>query len=224
MISFKDRVSAYPNRYLLTAEDGSTSYVVLERADEPIVAGTPLSAATFDQLLAEVAPSGYGYGDQLTQINVSSDESYGEYCAKINEVLATMESRTTKQLNIAPPPSEDSTFGACAVTLYKGSDAYASLTALGHSNKYAYGWRMQKRGGTWEPFEWINPPMSAGVVYRTTKRYKGNAVYEKMESSGVLYWSTDQTTWRTYAGMLGITYGDSEPSGGASGDIYFQII
>lgn len=224
MISFKDRVSAYPNRYTMVAENGTTSYVVLERADEPIVVGTPLNAATFNQLLEDLSLSGFGYGEPLTQIGVSSGETYADYCAKIDAVLATMENNTTKQVSVAPPPSEDSSFGACAVTLYKGSNAYASLTTLGHSNRYAYGWRMQKRSGAWEPFEWIDPPLTAGVVYRTTKRHKGNAIYEKLESSGVLYWSTDQTTWRTYSNMLGITYGDSEPSGGASGDIYFQII
>lgn len=50
-MEFKDRVSAYPNRYLLTDENGNTSYVHLERADEPTVPGTPLDAETLNNLL-----------------------------------------------------------------------------------------------------------------------------------------------------------------------------
>ena len=49
-MEFQDRVSAYPNRYLLTDENGNTSYVYLERADEPTVPGTPLNADTFNSL------------------------------------------------------------------------------------------------------------------------------------------------------------------------------
>lgn len=53
-MAFEDRVSAYPNRYVLTTEDGSVSYVILERADEPIVPGTPLNAETLNGLVADI--------------------------------------------------------------------------------------------------------------------------------------------------------------------------
>ena len=42
-MEFVDRVSAYPNRYLVTDENGNAYYAVLERADEPITPGTPLN-------------------------------------------------------------------------------------------------------------------------------------------------------------------------------------
>jgi hypothetical protein len=45
---FVDRQSAYPNRYKITRADGSTEYITLERADEPVVVGTPLNAETFN--------------------------------------------------------------------------------------------------------------------------------------------------------------------------------
>ena len=47
---FVDRESSYPNRYLVTPDSGNPYYVVLTRADEPIVAGTPLNAETFNAL------------------------------------------------------------------------------------------------------------------------------------------------------------------------------
>lgn len=53
-IKFVDRESAYPNRYLVTPDNGSSYYVLLERADEPVTAGTPLNAETFNRLIAEL--------------------------------------------------------------------------------------------------------------------------------------------------------------------------
>lgn len=51
-IKFVDRVSSYPNRYLMTAEDGTQSYITLERADEPTTVGTALNAAILNQFVA----------------------------------------------------------------------------------------------------------------------------------------------------------------------------
>lgn len=44
--------------------------------------------------------------------------------------------------------------------------------------------------------EWSNPPMIKDVEYRTTKRYKGLAVYEKVDTSGNILWRAEnETTW-----------------------------
>lgn len=51
---FVDRQSTYPNRYKITTEAGVSSYVVLERADEPTVPGTPLNAATLNELESKI--------------------------------------------------------------------------------------------------------------------------------------------------------------------------
>lgn len=48
---FVDRKAAKPNRYKVTLENGETFYAVLERADEPIVEGTPLNAEALNDLL-----------------------------------------------------------------------------------------------------------------------------------------------------------------------------
>ena len=52
-MEFIDRVSAYPGRYMLTDENGNTSYVILERADEPVTTGTPLNAETFSKIVSK---------------------------------------------------------------------------------------------------------------------------------------------------------------------------
>lgn len=56
-MEFTDRVSAYPNRYMLTDESGNSYYVILERADDPVVIGTPLNAETFNAMLAGLSPA-----------------------------------------------------------------------------------------------------------------------------------------------------------------------
>lgn len=51
MSAFVDRVSAKPNRFKVIPENGEPYYVVLERADEPIVEGTVLNAETLNNIL-----------------------------------------------------------------------------------------------------------------------------------------------------------------------------
>ena len=53
-LTFVDRESTYPNRYLVTPDSGSAYYALLERADEPVTAGTPLNAETFNAMMAEL--------------------------------------------------------------------------------------------------------------------------------------------------------------------------
>ena len=41
-------------------------------------------------------------------------------------------------------------------------------------------------GATWEPWEWVNPPMELGVEYRTTERHLGKPVYCKLVDCGAI--------------------------------------
>lgn len=67
-IFFEDRVSSYPNRYKMTPESGASSYVILERADEPVNPGTPLNAETFRALAKDIAEQASGVsGEQIAQ-------------------------------------------------------------------------------------------------------------------------------------------------------------
>ena len=48
-------------------------------------------------------------------------------------------------------------------------------------------------GSNWRDWEWVNPPMNPGVAYKTTERWRGNAVYTKMVDLGALPNSTTKT-------------------------------
>lgn len=43
----QDRVATHPNRWKLTSVEGETDVYDFERADDPLIAGTPLDKATF---------------------------------------------------------------------------------------------------------------------------------------------------------------------------------
>ena len=47
--------------------------------------------------------------------------------------------------------------------------------------------------GSWQPWEWVNPPMLYGVEYRTTERHNGKAVYVKAVNFGNLPNSTSKS-------------------------------
>lgn len=44
--------------------------------------------------------------------------------------------------------------------------------------------KREKFESTWGPWEYVNPPMSIGVEYRTTERYMGKPVYTKVMDFG----------------------------------------
>ena len=47
---FEDRISKYPGRWTMTKSDGTSEIVTLVRNDEPIKEGTPINAATLNEL------------------------------------------------------------------------------------------------------------------------------------------------------------------------------
>ena len=58
--------------------------------------------------------------------------------------------------------------------------------------------------GEWE---YINPPMEAGVVYRTTRRYMGKPVYTKLIDCGTL----------PHNSRKNVSYGNTDPGGVGTG-------
>jgi hypothetical protein len=57
-----------------------------------------------------------------------------------------------------------------------GVDVYQTIkSGVTVSQRYYSSW-----AGTWQPWEYVNPPMQVGVEYRTTERHNGKAVYTKL--------------------------------------------
>lgn len=124
------------------------------------------------------APYGYGYGGQSVALKnnslIADEDDLDNELAKIYDAMNAGE---TKMITFFGYPSNSDWrfFGI----LSKSSASNGSLIA--HS-AYGAGSKIikQKYGGTWQPCEWENPPMVAGVEYRTTERCDGKPVYRKL--------------------------------------------
>lgn len=132
------------------------------------------------------APSGFGWGNVLRDITVASrEETYEEFCAKVDAVISAMPDKTAALVRAYPP----AIYGAAATTssiLHKANSNYCVLFNVGAADSTSSGWRMYKDNGTWYPFEMVNPPMKLGVEYRTTERYNGKPVYVQNVNCGAL--------------------------------------
>ena len=53
-LEFVDRVPQKPGRVKITPENGTAYFAVMERADEPVVEGTPLNAKRFNEMVAMI--------------------------------------------------------------------------------------------------------------------------------------------------------------------------
>lgn len=76
----------------------------------------------------------------------------------------------------------DAPFGAGSLLVIKRSDTYVHQIAYQDDLTMPCMCIRKKINGAWQSWEWINPPMRAGVEYRTTERCGGSAVYAKRVS------------------------------------------
>ena len=53
-LEFSDRVPQKPGRVKITPENGAAYYATMERADEPLIEGTPLNAKNFNEMVAMI--------------------------------------------------------------------------------------------------------------------------------------------------------------------------
>jgi hypothetical protein len=113
------------------------------------------------------APAGYGLGES--------------YCKRVNSVEDITKSGyyiVWLDRNNGEPVHGNFTFYALADASY--NNVHLQCKAAGgylHRDKW---------DGTWQPWEWVNPPMVLGTEYRTTERFNGKAVYAKLFDIGEL--------------------------------------
>ena len=116
--------------------------------------------------LQNKAPAGYGLGTSaavLPSTNLDSITYNGWY------VIGSTSGLTN------PPP-----FGWGVLHVYSRNSSNVVQEVVGADKKA----RRYCADGTWQPWEWVNPPMILGEEYRTTERYNGKPVYAKAVSVG----------------------------------------
>ena len=166
-----------------------------------------LPGGAIDVALQNKAPAGYGIGE--------------ENAARVNDTdLDTLKKGGTYYLGTGctnTPPNTDSSWStlhvipgrACTQIFIPANDANRTGTfSSGIARIY------NDKTAAWGEWEWVNPPMAAGVEYRTTERYQGKPVYCKLVDFGNL----PNNTYKDVAhGISNLQYAISV-SGESNGD------
>lgn len=103
------------------------------------------------------------------------DVQDGTFETVLDEILSGMAGYSAKQIQFYD--TVDLIGNKFIGNLWKYTANYATLEAVSYSGLKAL---KRKQAGTWQPWEWENPPMSPGVEYRTTERHNGAVVYRTL--------------------------------------------
>lgn len=138
----------------------------------------------FDYVKDNFAPSGFGLGGisknitSLARLNSLTDNCWYLY-ASLDEPIVIS--------------GVDFPYGYGRVDNYDGTRAKQTFTPV---PGYVSTLERYMENNIWGEWEWVNPPMVAGTEYRTTERYKGSAIYKKVNSNGDILWRKDgETQW-----------------------------
>lgn len=127
--------------------------------------------ARIDSGLAAKAPAGCGLGETVADGSVTADADEAVVCGWYR-----VDTETANGVGAA---------GLMRVDGYSAEHVVQTVFQFSLPNC------LQTRqrsclNGVWGAWEWINPPMQAGVEYRTTQRHRGKTVYAKYISLGSL--------------------------------------
>lgn len=154
--------------------------------------GTPITPEALNHMengIANSAPAGYGYGEQLRYVSVATESALE---TELDSLLSLLTDRQSMQISV-----NCGDFGIPYVRigiLKKISADYAVFTTSGFvSDSGVSTFHKIKFNRVWQPIEWENPPMVAGAEYRTTERYQGKPVYYQLVSAGNLPNATTRT-------------------------------
>lgn len=117
---------------------------------------------------SEFAPAGYGLGDVSNMQNIYN-------WATLNAATASGWYYVTLALNSF----------SNSVLRVDSNDDIVIQHQFAHYNGLWLELVRSKIGG-WSDWEWVNPPMTPGVEYRTTERWNGKPVYTKLVDFGEL--------------------------------------
>lgn len=146
---FVDRQSKYPNRWTMKKSDGSSEVVTLIRNDEPTVEGTPMNAATLNELStvagalnakeAAAASAAEALASQKAAKTSETNAYNSEFAAK-NSATAAATSQSaaktseTNAASSATAASSSATAAAASQKAAKTSETNASSSATAAAN------------------------------------------------------------------------------------------
>lgn len=135
------------------------------------------------------APTGYGLGEaittNLTELDLIQFSGWYKITQSSGLVIITPNEDPEEEPTITneyPPIAED---GVIRADVFDAENM--TITFYGSSIL-----QRVKSNNIWGEWEWINPPMTANIEYRTTERYLGQPVYKKIFTATVAEDSTDE--------------------------------
>ena len=132
------------------------------------------------------APAGYGLGEKAGKLLTSAHD--------LNTVFAGGWYKwTANSIPANVPPN--CTYGVMVVNPYSDGVVVQKVYYMGNGKQLTPTIIRQIWGNGIGEWEWENPFMLVGEEYRTTEYHNGNPVYKKMDSGGVVWWSTDKIDW-----------------------------
>ena len=169
---------------LQTAAQLAVSGLAVERG------GTGAKTAEQARRNLGAAPAGYGIG-KLENYEVNTDNDIDSV---LTSQIIGMDGQTFKRIVLSLKANTNFTGGGghYYADIYKLSANYAMITIKSYIQ---LGRTMQRTWfeGALTPWEWLNPPMTPGVEYRTTKRHNGKPVYTKLVEFGALPNNTEKS-------------------------------
>lgn len=185
----QDRQPGAPGQYKATVtaaelqklQAGEQFTITMVRDDQPIVEGTPYSKAAVlpDALAAIICPDA---------LNPTPADAIAALLPRNGKAAMTnhLPMGGNKVTGLGTPTADGD-----AVSLGYANGAYApAMESKDHPGCYY----RTVDGVT----EWINPPMEAGVEYRTTERYQAKPVYARSVNFGMLPHTTTKTVSFSY--------------------------
>lgn len=127
------------------------------------------------------APAGFGYGDVLRCFNFANNDT-SAFVAKLEDYFSKMQNDFSMQLSCYDS-SAPYTITLAGCNLSRSDEKNGVLSGVD-----SRGTRFQRvrTSSGWGQWEYENPPMIAGVEYRTTERYDGKPVFAFYNSYGVM--------------------------------------
>ncbi len=128
---------------------------------------------------AEVGAAPVGLVHLVIQVESGTDAELMEI---IGEIYAQMPDNTVYYAVVNFRKEHEILGGpAYVLEIFRRAEKYGIIKADSYTG---FSVRRTLSGGSWQPWEWVNPPLVAGVEYRTTELFNGKPVYVKLVSLG----------------------------------------
>ena len=162
--------------------DSAEKYDIIILQGKDIVSSVNGKKGEVHLLASDVgaAPTGYGLGETTTKYFPASENELENI---LDAIIESMPIGATGFYRILDNEGTIWEGGTMIATVHKLDDAYVTVDFSGyiHNTKRLC---KTKNGGNWHSLEWVNPPLTTGVEYRTTERFMGYPVYAQLVNCG----------------------------------------